>query len=38
LTEATAGVSGKELNQAVTKLVIKMTGSEPEHGKETEAH
>ena len=35
LTEATAGASGGELNQALTKFVIKLTGSEPAHGKES---
>lgn len=33
LTDAAAGASGKDLAQAMTKFVIKMTGSEPEHGK-----
>jgi hypothetical protein len=37
LSEAAAGASGKDLAQAMTKFVIKMTGSEPERkeaGKE----
>jgi hypothetical protein len=35
LTEAAAGASGSELHQAMTKFVIKLTGSEPEEGKES---
>jgi hypothetical protein len=34
LTEAAAGASGSELHQAMTKFVIKLTGSEPA-GKES---